>query len=143
MRRHPGAAVAVAAASAAALADVDGTILLVCDFDGTLAAIEPDPEGAALHPQARRALRHLGRIARARPDRLALAILSGRTALDVAGRVRIGGVTYLGDHWVIDALAGMAYAYIAYYAVVHAPARLRAWRPAPLGPRPPAPSPSG
>jgi len=98
MRRHPDGAVAVASASAAALADVDGTILVVCDFDGTLAAIEPDPEGAALDPQARRALRHLGRIARARPDRLALAILSGRTALDVAGRVRIGGVTYLGDH---------------------------------------------
>ena len=58
----------------------------------------PDPAGATLHPEARRALRHLGRIARGRPERLALAILSGRTALDVAGRVRIGGVTYLGDH---------------------------------------------
>jgi trehalose 6-phosphate phosphatase len=98
MRRHPDAAVAVAAAAAAALADVEGPILVVCDFDGTLARIGPDPAAAALHPEARRALRHLGRIARARPDRLALAILSGRTALDVAGRVRIGGVTYLGDH---------------------------------------------
>jgi len=98
MRRHPGAAVAVAASSAAALADVEGTILIVCDFDGTLARIDPDPAAATLHPDARRALRRLGRIARARPERLALAILSGRTALDVAGRVRIGGVTYLGDH---------------------------------------------
>lgn len=98
MRRHPDGAVASAAASAAALADVEGTILVVCDFDGTLARIGPDPAAAALHPEARRALRHLGRIARARPDRLALAILSGRTALDLAGRVRIGGVTYLGDH---------------------------------------------
>jgi trehalose 6-phosphate phosphatase len=87
-----------AAAALEALADVEGAILVVCDFDGTLAAIDPDPAGAMLHPEARRALRHLGRIARARPDRLALAILSGRTALDVAGRVRIGGVTYLGDH---------------------------------------------
>jgi trehalose 6-phosphate phosphatase len=82
----------------AALADAEGPILVVCDFDGTLATIDPDPSGASLHPDARRALRHLGRIARRRPDRLALAILSGRTALDVAGRVRIGGVTYLGDH---------------------------------------------
>jgi len=37
-------------------------------------------------------------------------------------------VIYTGDHWVIDALAGVAYAYIAYYVVVHAPAHLRAWR---------------
>lgn len=91
-------AVAKAAAALAGLADAEGPILVVCDFDGTLAAIHPDPTGAALHPEARRALRHLGRIARARPERLALTILSGRTALDVAGRVRIGGVTYLGDH---------------------------------------------
>ncbi len=93
-------ATAVAAAALAALADVEGSILVVCDFDGTLAAIDPDPQGAVLHPEARRALRHLGRIARARPERLALAILSGRTALDVAGRVRIGGLTYLGDHGI-------------------------------------------
>jgi membrane-associated phospholipid phosphatase len=35
-------------------------------------------------------------------------------------------VLYTGDHWIIDMLAGAAYAYIAYYAVVHAavPARL-------------------
>ena len=89
---------ASAAAALAGLADVEGTILVVCDFDGTLAMIDPDPDRAMLDPEARRALRHLGRIARARPERLALAILSGRTALDVAGRVRIGGVTYLGDH---------------------------------------------
>ena len=89
---------AAAAAALAGLADVEGPILVVCDFDGTLSTIDPDPEGAVLHPEARRALRHLGRIARARPGRLGLAILSGRTALDVAGRVRIGGVMYLGDH---------------------------------------------
>lgn len=41
-------------------------------------------------------------------------------------------VVYTGDHWVIDALAGVAYAYVAYYAVVHAPVRLREWRPAGL-----------
>ncbi len=91
-------AAAAAAALLEGLADVEGPILVVCDFDGTLAAIHPDPAGATLDPAARRALRHLGRVARARPERLALAILSGRTALDVAGRVRIGGLTYLGDH---------------------------------------------
>ena len=96
--RIGGPEVATAMAAMAGLADVEGTILVVCDFDGTLAAIDPDPAGTALHPESRRALRRLGRIARGRPDRLALAILSGRTALDVAGRVRIGGVSYLGDH---------------------------------------------
>jgi hypothetical protein len=28
-------------------------------------------------------------------------------------------VTYTGDHWIIDAIAGIAYAYAAFYAVVH------------------------
>ena len=32
------------------------------------------------------------------PERLAIAILTGRTAADVAARVRVGGITYLGDH---------------------------------------------
>ena len=79
-----------------------------------------------------------------------LSFLVLRRAFGAVGWLALGytalvafSVTYLGDHWVIDALAGMAYAYIAYYAVVHAPARLRAWRPAPLSPRPPSPSPSG
>jgi PAP2 superfamily len=35
-------------------------------------------------------------------------------------------VLYTGDHWLIDALAGIAYAYVAYYAVAHAP---HWWRP--------------
>jgi len=37
-------------------------------------------------------------------------------------------VIYTGDHWISDCLAGVAYAYVAYYAVVHAPARARLWR---------------
>jgi len=34
-------------------------------------------------------------------------------------------VIYTGDHWIIDAFAGAAYAYVAYYAVVHTPSSLR------------------
>ncbi len=34
-------------------------------------------------------------------------------------------VVYTGDHWVIDVLAGTAYAYVAFYAIVHVPGRLR------------------
>jgi len=75
-----------------------GPILVVVDFDGTVAEIDPHPMGATILPAARRALRRLARLARAAPDRLTVAILSGRTAADVARRVRVGGVLYLGNH---------------------------------------------
>ena len=51
-------------------------------------------------------------------------------------------VIYTGDHWLIDAVAGVAYAYVAYYAVVHLPARLPAvGRALALSPRRPSTSP--
>jgi trehalose-phosphatase len=43
-------------------------------------------------------LRRLAGVAAARPDRVSVAILTGRTAADVAARVRVGGILYLGDH---------------------------------------------
>jgi trehalose 6-phosphate phosphatase len=93
----PDGPVARAAAAATALA-AHRPLLVVCDFDGTIAPLDADPMAPAILPGARHALRRLARVARRHPDCLALVILSGRTALDVAGRVRIGGVTYLGDH---------------------------------------------
>jgi trehalose-phosphatase len=57
-----------------------------------------DPGAAVIVPLARLALRRLARVAAARPDRVAVAILTGRTATDVAARVRVGGIAYLGDH---------------------------------------------
>jgi hypothetical protein len=36
-------------------------------------------------------------------------------------------VVYTGDHWVIDAIAGMAYAFVAYYAIAHTPEPVRVW----------------
>ena len=75
-----------------------GRILVISDFDGTLAEIDPDPMGARIDPGARRGLRRLARFAEARPDRLALAVLTGRAVADVAQRVRVGGVRYLGNH---------------------------------------------
>jgi trehalose 6-phosphate phosphatase len=77
-----------------------GRLLLVSDFDGTLSPIVNDPLGARIVPLARNALRRLARIAEARPDRLRVVVLSGRAALDVAGRVRVGGVTYAGNHGI-------------------------------------------
>jgi trehalose 6-phosphate phosphatase len=95
----PDGPVARAAAAASTLAG-HRPLLVVCDFDGTIAPLDPDPTAPAILPGARHALRRLARVARRRPECLALVILSGRTALDVAGRVRIGGVTYLGDHGI-------------------------------------------
>jgi len=70
----------------------------VSDFDGTLAEGSRDPAAATIVPLARRALRRLARIERLRPERLAVAILTGRAAADAAARVRVGGIRYLGDH---------------------------------------------
>jgi trehalose 6-phosphate phosphatase len=70
------------------------------DFDGTLAPITAEPGTAHILPLARRALRRLAAIAEARPGRLELVVLSGRTAADLADQVRVGGVRYLGDHGV-------------------------------------------
>ncbi|MGZ8515572.1 MAG: trehalose-phosphatase, partial [Candidatus Limnocylindrales bacterium] len=75
-----------------------GRLLIVSDFDGTLAEGSSDPAAATIVPLARRALRRLARIERIRPDRLAVAILTGRAVPDAASRVRVGGIRYLGDH---------------------------------------------
>lgn len=82
----------------AALAAGPGRLLVVADFDGTLAEGSRDPGAAVIVPLARRALRRLARIGADDPARVSIVILTGRTAADVAARVRVGGVTYLGDH---------------------------------------------
>lgn len=85
-------------ARAVALLDAPRPLLIVSDFDGTLSAIDPDPLGARIDPLGKVALRRLSRIAAARPDQARVFVLSGRAALDVAARVRVGGLHYLGNH---------------------------------------------
>lgn len=68
-------------------------LLVVSDFDGTLSRIVNDPWGAEILPLGRRALRRLAGM----PD-VHVVVLSGRAAPDVAERVRVGNVTYLGNH---------------------------------------------
>jgi len=80
------------------LALTPGRLLVVADFDGTLAEGSRDPAAAVIVPLARRALRRLARVSLDRPDRVVVAILTGRTVADVAVRVRVGGIVYLGDH---------------------------------------------
>ena len=73
-------------------------LLIVIDFDGTLAIGSRDPAVARIEPLAQRALRRLGGLSTTHPERLQLAVLTGRIVADVAARVRVGGVEYLGDH---------------------------------------------
>jgi len=68
-------------------------LLVVSDFDGTLSRIVDDPWGAQILPLGRRALRALAGL-----PNVHVVVLSGRSALDVAARVRVGGVTYMGNH---------------------------------------------
>lgn len=68
-------------------------LLIVSDFDGTLSRIVMDPWAARIIPGAQRALRRL-----ARTDGVRVVLISGRLARDLAGRARIGGITYVGNH---------------------------------------------
>jgi trehalose-phosphatase len=68
-------------------------VLIVSDFDGTLAQLNIDPWAARILPLARRSLRRLATV-----PGVHVALLSGRTAMDLAARARVGGVTYLGNH---------------------------------------------
>ena len=85
-------------AGIAELAKRPGRLLVVADFDGTLAVGSLDPGAAVIVPLAQRALRRLAGVADARPEHLTVTILTGRTVADVAARVRVGGITYIGDH---------------------------------------------
>ena len=80
------------------LAAAPGLLLVVADFDGTLAVGARDPAVAVIEPLAQRGLRALARVAFQRPGRAHVAVLTGRVVADVATRVRVGGVEYLGDH---------------------------------------------
>ena len=68
-------------------------ILLMLDFDGTLAPIVPHPADARVRPAAMSALRAL----RARPS-VEVAIVSGRGASDVRALVGLSGIHYFGSH---------------------------------------------
>lgn len=93
----PSSASAIASAVEALVA-APAPLLVVADFDGTLAEGSRDPAAADIDSVAQRALRGLARIAAAEPARVVPVVLTGRTVADVAARVRVGGIEYLGDH---------------------------------------------
>jgi trehalose-phosphatase len=73
-------------------------VLVVADFDGTLAIGSRDPAVARVEPLAQRSLRRLAGLGVTHPGRIVVAVLTGRVVADVAARVRVGGIEYLGDH---------------------------------------------
>lgn len=68
-------------------------LLVACDFDGTLAPLAPDPDGAALPSATHEVLRQLV----AAPG-VHLAIISGRALVDVRTRVLMPKVCFAGNH---------------------------------------------
>lgn len=86
------------AAAIEALVTAPGPLLVIADFDGTLAPGLRDPALAEIDPVAQRALRRLVRTSVTAAGRVVPVVLTGRTVGDVAARVRVGGMEYLGDH---------------------------------------------
>jgi len=73
--------------------------ILMLDFDGTLAPMVADPQRARMPAQTRRALEVLAR-------RMPVAVISGRSIIDVRARVPILGVAFAGNHGFESLIAG-------------------------------------
>jgi trehalose-phosphatase len=74
-------------------ASADRHLVLMLDFDGTLAPIAPTPDEASIPPDTRRVLETLSK----RPW-CTVAVVSGRELKDVMAKVGIDGITYVGNH---------------------------------------------
>ena len=69
------------------------SIVLLLDFDGTLAPLEASPHQARLPEETKNLIRRL----RARPG-VSVAIISGRSVNDIRSRVGLRSVCYAGNH---------------------------------------------
>ena len=67
--------------------------VLALDYDGTLTEIVAEPDAACLAEERRSILRRLADV-----EGLHVAVLSGRSLRDTAARVRVPGVTLVGNH---------------------------------------------
>lgn len=70
-----------------------GGIVLLLDFDGTLAPIVERPEDATMPAPTRAALERLQRLAG-----VEMAVVSGRGMADARSRARLEGIAYAGNH---------------------------------------------
>src|SRR5579872_431133 len=78
-----------------------GPLLLLLDFDGTLAPIVPTPEKAALSLATKHVLQQL-----VRKNGLYVTILSGRQLPFLQKKVPIPGVLYVGNHGLEEEIFG-------------------------------------
>jgi trehalose 6-phosphate phosphatase len=65
---------------------------LITDLDGTVSPIVDDPEAAQITPRNRELLHAL------QPHLALVAVVSGRTVVDVRDRVNLPGLIYVGNH---------------------------------------------
>ena len=70
-----------------------GALVLLLDFDGTLAPIVSRPEDAALPTRTANALQRLHQI-----ESLTMAVVSGRAMADARERVALPDIAYAGNH---------------------------------------------
>ena len=75
--------------------EIAGHILLLTDFDGTLASIADRPEAAVLPDDTKRVIERL-----ADHDRVGVAVISGRSLSDIKNKVGIRHITYAGNHGI-------------------------------------------
>lgn len=68
-------------------------LALLLDFDGTLSPLAPHPSLAEMEPDTEDALKSL-----AANSNVYLAIISGRSADDAHGKVKLDTITYAGNH---------------------------------------------
>lgn len=68
-------------------------LLLLLDFDGTLAPIAPTPEEAALPANTREILEELAAI-----NDVDIAVITGRSITDARGKLGVPGLIYAGNH---------------------------------------------
>ena len=68
-------------------------ILLMADFDGTLAPIVDKPELASLPKETRQLLLDL-----ANQQNLTVGIISGRSLIDLKEKINLNGIVYAGNH---------------------------------------------
>jgi trehalose-phosphatase len=69
------------------------TVCVLSDFDGTLAPLADDPDGVRLPDSGRRILEALSAI-----GRTVAGIVSGRSLADLAPRISVDGLWYVGNH---------------------------------------------
>lgn len=68
-------------------------LLLLLDYDGTLAPIAPVPEEARLPPATKSVLRRLSH-----SPKVSVALISGRALAELRQLVGLRGLTYIGNH---------------------------------------------